>query len=358
MRFRFLHILTLAVLLPAVSVFSAEATGKGKTADDAWQNISAPVSAGAASRSPSVGTVKNATQVKADDQQKVVQLKQAAQAAKDFQASYPADPRARDAKKLEAVYLVQAARPSDADRGQAALAVAAAYRNDKSNSAQDRFDVAVLMERQQYAVLGEGKILAKDAVTHEKTADKLRAEFGDTPEVYAFYLGVVNTADPENAHRVAQRIQTMPAPAYAKSEAQVTIDRHALIGKALTTKFTDADGKPVVLSQAGSPTIVYVWSPTSTPNAFKALANQKGIPSDARWIYIALNTTSGGLDLVRKQAPFPGVHCLELPVAMGPLTNALKIRHLPYVYVFGRDGAMVGYGQLEDLPGLLRAANH
>lgn len=345
----------------ASSLIGQTSTAK-RSADDDWQKLTAPggktVSVTTPGASSSDGKAADTgTQVRLTDAQLTAALKQTAQNAKDFQANFPTDSRVAQAKKIEAVSLVKAVRPADSDNGQAAFQTATIFRKDLKNSASDRFEVAALIERQQYSVQGNGKVLAKDVVQHEKTADKLRTEFGDIPEVYAFYLGVVNTADTENANRVALRVQQLPAPAYAKAEAQVTVDRHALIGKRLDQKFTDASGQTIALSEAGKVTIIYVWPPASSEVAFKALEKYKTmVPSDARWVYVALNSPASVAEVAKRLAPFPGTYCAELPQGTGPFTSALKIRHMPFVYVFGKDGTMAGYGRLEDLPALLTTA--
>ncbi len=300
---------------------------------------------------------RSKAQIEAQAQAQLVQSKQLAASARAFYTTHPTSQNAGEAKKIEAVASLKGVSGKDSDKGEGAFQTAQTFRSDKSQPVADRCEVAALMERQKYSVQNAGKVLAKDPQQHERVADSLRSEFGDIPEVYAFYLGVVNTSDPESAFKVAQRIQQLPAPDHAKAEAKATIDRHNLIGKKLTQPFRDADGKPLVLSEVGKPTVVLFWSPVTTPSALRTLARLK-LPTaeGARWVYVAKNATAGSLDLTKKQAPYPGIHCLELPTSVGPFTAELKNRRLPYVYVLGRDGSMVGYGDFDDLGKLLQAA--
>jgi len=343
----------------SVHVYSAEPAGKVKTADDDWKHI--------ATLTPSivtVGKVNNSAaanasaQPKLTDQQKIAQLKQTAQSAKDFYTNYPADARARAAEKIEVTCLLLAARHTDPDQGQAALQLAGTYRTKTTNPIKDRVEVASVMERQKYSLQNSGKSLSKDAVQHEKIADSLQKEFGDTSEVYAFYLGVVNTADFEAANRVAKKITQQNAPTHSKAEAKVTLDRYSTLGKVPAGTFQADDGRKVSLGEPGKPTVVFVWSPRQTPNHFAALGPyKKQIPSDMRWVYVSVNSTAGPFNLTKGQAPFPGTHLFEPAGPEGPISQILKIRRVPFIYVLDRKGALAGYGEVSELPALLKLAN-
>jgi hypothetical protein len=336
----------------AVAAMAQPAGKPVRSADDDWASVVTQAAGGNLNQRANAGRSANAV-----DLDQVVRLKQAAQSAKEFYTNHPNDARAKQAKKVEAMSLVRAVRPGDSDKGQAAFSVAGVFRADPANSIQDRFEVATLIERKQFAAEQQGRPLASEPVQHEKVADRLRSEFGDIPEVHAFYLGVANGGDAESGFRVAQRVQQMPAAPYIKAEANVVIERHDLLGTRVSRDFTDADGKAVTLDAVGKISVVFVWSIVSNPKALAGLSKfRSAIPQDTRWIYVALNATEPALNFARSSAPFPGVHCLEPPDKLGPLTEALKIRSAPFAYVFGRGGVLVGYGSPEQLPALLKLA--
>lgn len=302
-------------------------------------------------------TRKTPAQVQADIQQRAGVARQTAQSANVFYTSFPNDPRVPQARKLESMSLLRGVLATDADRGQVALQTASAYRGDRTIPGKDRLEVAVMMERLQYELRQNGRALSSDPAEHERTADRLRTEFGDLPEVYGFYLAVVNTADRETANRVARKILLQPAPASAKIEAQLTIDRYSLLGKKVDAVFTTLEGEPVALSTPGKPTIVYLWSGDARVNDLNRLKGHSSIvPHDARWVYVALHSGVGATLAARSLAPFPGSYCFDAAPSAGVVGKLFKNQHLPYVYVFDRGGNLASYGRPDELPALLTNA--
>lgn len=298
------------------------------------------------------------SQVTATAVQRARQFKEAAQAARNFIISYPTDSRVPQAKKLEARSAVLGVHLTDQDKGQPAIQIAAAFRADKSNSLEDRFDVALLIERKQYEMRTAGRPLAGDALEHERVAKRLYDEFRPLPAVFGFYLGVADTSDVAVARRAAQSIIALPAPQRVRREAQTIIDRCNLIGRAVNFQCNTLDGRPVDLNrQNGQLSVVVVWSAQVSPHGLRGLNALKGrVPRDTQWVFVSLGGTATQLTAAKSQAPFPGLHCVDPRGFGGPVAEALKVRQYPYCYVINRDRTVAGFGLIDELPKILGEA--
>ena len=340
-------------LLPSISWAQASATkDKAGAADLAWQSA-------VAKAAPSVAVARNSAPPTAADAQAAVEQyaadqKSAAQSAKEFYIAYPTDPRVPAAKKLEAASLLKAVSPAAADRDQAAFRVATAFVVDKTHDAKDRFEVAALLIEQQFKVQRNGRTLADEPVAQEKAADALYAEFGAIPSSFDYYLRAIDHVDPETSSRLARKVAVSSASAAQKKQAQVALDRFALIGKPLPLALKDVDGKAVNLASPGKYTVLYLWSASHAAADWAALTRAKeNAPSNTEWVGLALDTTAVGLAGARSKAPAQMTHCLLNLQQRAAAVSTLKARRLPYVYVLERNGAVAGYGRPTDLPALL-----
>lgn len=328
------------------------APGPSKNPDAEWAALVARVDAGRASR------VSVARQTREDvaiaKTLAASQLRQTAQAARDFYTAFPADSRAPQAKKLEATSLLQGVLPTDADVGREAFRVAAAYRTDAANLIKDRIAVAALMEAQRYSLDRLGRQLADDPPEYEASADRLRAEFGDAPEIFGHYLDVIDACDAANSDRLARRVIGMPAPDSVKRQAQVAVARHGLLGRPLDLTLGGEDGRPVRLDASAHPTILVVWSPRHGDAPWAALAAcVRSAPRNALWVYLALDANRDDLPAARRFAPEPGVHCFDPSVQGSAAVRGLKLRRLPFIYTFHPGGELAGYGRPDELRPLL-----
>lgn len=350
----FQSIMPSKLIFALVFVTCAFAQNKIRSPEGDWKDltnlVTEPKSTGA------VKTVrKSAAESEAEVQKQREKYRQTAISARQYYSSYPQDKNAGQARKIEALSLLRAAAHTDADRGQGAVSVAQSFRDNRSNPTNERFEVAALMERQKFALANSGRFLSSDSLHHEKIAESLQAEFGNTPEVFSFHLGVVNTADFETAGRVARKIVQSSAPTPMKVEAQTSLDRYALVGAKLDRRLRTDSGLEVGLGEVGKTTIIYVWSPEQGVSHFGALATQaRTVPKDCRWVYIAVRSKTGPFNVFKNQAPFPGIHFYEPPADWGGLSQLLKIRHTPYVYIIDGTEKLVGYGFVDELKDLMR----
>lgn len=343
------------LILVGASLGSAQTASKPATAADAaWLNVTAQTSAARTA----VAAPKTADQAKVVAQQYATQQKSAAQSARDFYASFPSDPRAPQAKKLEATSLLNSAWPLPDDKGRAAFQTANAYAIDKTNSAKDRFEVSALLAAQQFKARTNGRALASDAVAAEKVADVLFAEYGPIPESFDYYLKAADTADPEASARLASKVTNSTASLAQKKQAQVVIDRYALVGKPLTISLQDIAGKSVDLRPAGKITVIYVWSAKHGGADWAALGRaRQAAPANTDWICLALDTTSAELAAAVAKAPAKLTHSLLAQDQRVAVMKSLKVRRVPFVYVVEARGTLATYGSLTDLPVLLSSLN-
>jgi len=330
------------------------------SADNDWQNLQSLVQPPAPVSNPAgAGLQMAATPSTA---QQADRFTQASQAAKAFYTTYPNDVRAAAAKKLEAVTAVESVQFGGVQNRTAALAVGSAYRADPTNPGGDRYDVALAIGAIPLSLNGslQGKRLIDNPAAFEALADKLYREFGDIDPIYHFYLGIVRTVGPADAAGLAQKIVGMNAPVWAKSEAQAVLARQALIGKPVPVTLTTVDGQALDLrTLVGQPTAIFVWSNRTGPDDLASLARvAAAIPSGTRLIYVSLQSDLAQVAEAKALAPLPGTFCFEQPGFAGLTAHLLGVCRTPCVYVLDRQGALAGFGRVEELPVLLAATTH
>jgi hypothetical protein len=326
---------------------SAQVLVQPTTADTAWQGV---LTLG------SFPTVGGTTPTLA---QEITQLQQEAQMAKAFYKAYPSDSRADTAKKVEALSGLQEVQLGAVGVQAAALAVATAFVNDASKAVQDRYDIALASELITQASTLEGLGPADNGPAYEAVADSLYAQFGDVAPAYGYYLSLTMSADNATAAKIASKIQTMNAPAWAKAQAQIVVNRAALVGNPVSLTLTSTTGQAIDLSQpSGQTTVVYLWGGAGSMNDLAILNSIKAsVPTGVRWIYVALNSPSPVLSAVQAAAPIPGTQCFD-PVNLGGwVPQTLFLQMTPYAYVFKANGTLSGYGSPLLIPALLNAAS-
>ena len=314
--------------------------------------------AAAAGSAPGVAAKLTPAQRKSATQQEADRSRSVAQAAREFYTRFPTDAHAVQARKLEATAALNGLKSATPAQAQAALRVAGDFRQNQGHPPEDRFEVALAMERFQSTKAQGGRPLHKNPQAYEKLADTLRAEFGDRPEVFRLYAGIANQLEPEAAHTLAQRIIQMPAKAHIKSQAQDIIERHALLGHRLDLQLTTLDRRPVDLKQlSGGPTVLYIRS-VGAGNPYGGLAAlRKSVPVGTQWVYLFLGQPLASVTAAKPLAPYPGSICHEPLETMQRVDERLHLRTSPYVFVLNRQGLLSGYGPVDELATLLAAAN-
>jgi len=285
--------------------------------------------------------------------------RQVSQAAKDFYSQFPTHANAAQARKIEATAALSGLKSATPAQEQAALRVAADFRQNKANPPEERFEVALAMDRFQSTKAQGGKPLSKNPQAYEKLADNLRTEFGDRPEVFRLYAGIAHQVETEAGHTLAKRITQMPAKAEIKSQAQDIIERHALLGRPLDLPLTTLEKRKIELKKTtGGPTVLYVCSGGTSASFFSGLGGlKKKVPAGTQWIYLFLGSKPADVTAAKARAPYAGSICHETLQTMQRVEERLNLRTSPFVFVLNRQGILSGYGRVDELPTLLAAAN-
>lgn len=255
-------IVSFSLLAPALA--PAQPGNSGNTpavakaaADEAWGRIASLDAVGQRGQRTAPTTVE---QAQASVSGYAQQQKAVAQTAREFQVAHPSDERVPQAKKIEVTGLLRAAWPPSGDDDKVALQRASAFAADGSNPDKDRFEVMALALAQDYRLRHRGATIDGEARALEQTAELLRAQFGDIPEVVKYQLTVADAGDPATGQRVAQQVLDSAAPPELKRQAQTLIERHALIGSRPNISLRETGGRLVNLRQAARPMMLYVWS--------------------------------------------------------------------------------------------------
>jgi hypothetical protein len=350
MRHKLCALLSLCVA--ALGAHAASTNGSSASADNDWSSIitlSAPTVVTASSPSDVSDTAKKSPLDMETD--RLVAL---AQHAKAFYTDHSGDPRAVDAKKLEVMSRLQAIQLGAPDADGAGMALAHTYRSNSSNSTSDRLDVALAM--QAIAANHAGNGLTGAAL--ESATDALRSEFGDAPEIYSLYLNIVRTADSATALRVAQKLQSLPAPGPMKAEAAKVLGRAALIGTSIDLTKQIPGLHSADLRNSGGVTVIYLWNASSGYSDLDLLASQKSVvPDTAHFVYVGLGSTPGAASAASSHAAFKGAHFFDGKSLDSDVAAILNVEQLPYVFVLKADGTLSGYGRAQDISALVAAAN-
>lgn len=268
----------------------------------------------------------------------------------------PSHVNAADARKLEALCGLRGTQGSGSAQEAAAMATAKAFRENSKFSPSDRLEVAVAMERRTMSARIKSNLVADQVGAWLQVADRLRGEFGDLPEVAAFYVEAARPYDVRSAAAiVAPVLKSKVAPVAVKNEAQGMVHRAALLGKPLKYQPTMVDGGRLEWSK---PSIKYttlvVWSPARSGD-LALLKQLKGLPKGVQIAYLALGGANDEVARARKDIPFPGVYCHAAEgIAATTASESLRLNYapLPQVYLIDAEGKVLDVAR----PGALPAA--
>jgi hypothetical protein len=306
------------------------------------------------------GSVRKAADVQSEIMQQAVRSREAAQRARQFYLQNPSHPKAAEARKLEALSAIRGVQTGNTSQEQSAVALAKAYRDNRSVPATDRFDVALALDRFELSLKTKARTVPDRPEEWIKVADKLRVEFGELPALYTYYIDIARNADLGIATELARKVvQSSIASAASKAEAQKILDRSALLGKPLPLRVTNVDGGEVNLGeQRDKITLVIAWA--SSAASLEPLKKFAGsLPGNAQVIYVALGGTINRVRSARDALPLPGLNCYAgTGGAVKDAAETLKIKYqkLPYIYVIDRSANIVALGTAQELPILLARA--
>jgi hypothetical protein len=346
--------LALVLILPATTW----AQKANPTADDKWTSLTNSLSATSKVK-VSVGSDRsNLSDSKIKIAQQADSSRQTALDAKTFYTQYPTHPKAEEAKKIEVLAELKGVKETDATQEKKAADLAKAFRADLSHPVSARTEVALVADQLALSRKIKAKTVADRPAEKEKLADAIRTELGQTPELHNYYVQVAKSADMFTAKRIATNLNQWSTNQAVRAEAQLIVDRSALLGQKLNLKLTTAELGAVDFSQPmGGTTVLCLWSSTSGQNMLKSLEKfQNSIPPGVRFVYVAMGGDAKQVAAMTAQAPIKGLSA-HLPAnTFGPLERTLKIKTVPYLFVLNREGALVGFGPVSELVNLLSLA--
>lgn len=332
------------ILLPAFAQTSP-------SGDTAWSNV---VELGKAAAAPNSTLAPRTTEtIRTEQKARAEKFREVAKGAKDFRSQYPQHANAAQARKLEALAVLEGMTSDDPAYFSEALRIATDYRNDKRNAASDRFEVASAIERGELSRKLAGRPWFANAIQAEMLADKLRREFGELPEVYGFYLAAAEHGSCFNSGDVAIKILQATPPAGIRASAQRVYDRWKLIGKPLDLALTRNDGVQTSLGAlAGKRTVVVIYAGDRDPAGPSGLqAFRNAPPTGVNWVYVAVGAIARQSTI---STPVPGgTHCVEPLGLKGEVAKRLNVSKLPAAYVIDGKKTLFGFGRIDDLRWLL-----
>jgi hypothetical protein len=328
----------------------------GNRASDDWAALKALAKSGSV---PKRGERSSRADAATEHGRQIAAARSTAEAAHAFYMRYPADARAAEARKLEAIFALRGVAAGDQTQELAAVATATAYRVDRALPTKDRLDVAITMESQALALKVRTGLISERGEEQKKIIKGLRAEFGSLPELDSYAVAIARRSDPRTAHALASEVLSSSAATIGDlREAKATKERAKLLGQLVKLSVPLADGGELDLgAERGHVTIVVVWSPRR-PEALDTLGVfGRAFPRGTQVVALALGGTEKDAKRIGSILP---VVTKSAYAPLGPTTNsavdALKVHLSPYVYVLNRSGLLTDFGTIEDLPDVLTRA--
>jgi hypothetical protein len=275
-----------------------------------------------------------------------------------FRDGKPDHKKAGEARQLELMTLVYAARAGAAMQEERQAKLLAEVRTDKSLPAALRFEAVAACA---YGALQRGERLEEKAWlgSCEQIERALVAEFPELPNGYEGLLGVARDSGDEAGRAIVRELLKMDAvPEAVRERAQVLLDRYALIGGALDKvlpaeslkerKKDDGAGKP-------GPIVVYAWATWSRGSiAFGRMLSETA-PAGTRLIGINLDADSAAAREAASKEKLPGEILYDAD-AKGALARDLAMNSAPLAYTADADGRVLSVSAVHDLARAARKA--
>lgn len=244
----------------AVILRAAPATQPAKDADQAWREL---VELGQLPQPPESWKDREPSEQEVERFQaaEAQRLTKAAEAAKEFQARYPADPRAEQAQTREYQLLDVLLRLGNTNvLTRLETLDGIRLKNPKLPEDERVYIRAGAVHRKAMARLSEGRAVALGEL--EKGARTLLQEFPQRPEGFEMLQTVALGADPEKAQQLALELSRSAAPEPVKEAVKPLL----LLGKPLSLKFTAVDGRVVDLEKLrGKVVLLDFWATWCEP---------------------------------------------------------------------------------------------
>lgn len=289
-------------------------------------------------------------------------LRLASEKAHSFYGKFPASQYAATARKNEILYALQAIQLGASDLKQKTNELAESYRKNTSNPLRDRYEVA-LAAGVSMIKTEKGKASSEGVDgSFLSLADSLHAEFGDSPEGLELYSNIMRSSDVTAAKQVATKlVSENTLPAFARKEAQATVQRAAMLGKIPEYKLTTVDNKQLDLGvSSGRIRILCFWSLTASNAEKQKIVESQGVVASVNplWIYVGFGPRGESTGEIKPDPSLKGEFCYYEEGLGGLIAAQYRVSETPYIFAFDADGKVCGYGPLGELGAIVEKAIH
>lgn len=279
----------------------------------------------------------------------------AANRARSFYQTFPNSARASEARRFEALSLIDAADTGDTGAADRMKATVEAIRADASMPA---FERAVVIGTFEFRQAGKRAKKPADLLpAFEAVSHQLIKDFPDQPQGFISLLTQAQLHEPAATRAMAAEVLAAPqAPAAAKTRAQRLITRLDLVGQpadALLVPALEDGGKRSW--QRNRPGLVYFWA-TWSPDSLafgKWLAGRK--LARANVVGICLDRSHDGLPAIAAAQPLPGAQILLFQGLEDDLAVRLGADTAPLLYLVDARGRFTDVRGLDDIEAKLAA---
>jgi hypothetical protein len=266
---------------------------------------------------------------------------------KAFYTKYPTHAEAKNAKCLEALALVGAWLADDTTQDARRQQTVAEIRHDKSVTVSLRAELFALADSVAVAkrqdLSRENKLLA-----YEQATRALIAEFPEMPNGYEALLHIAHDSPESRAPVLAREVAGMSAaPTWVRAEAQVIVNRFALVGKAMRDL---AGSHPSLAIPTGDSLYIYSWSRSSVASIRRAKALAASAAGNSVIIGVCLD--DGDIESSRARATaegLPGEQIYDPLGSRGALASKLVLIEPGLIYRADAAGIVQSVSAQNDL---------
>ncbi len=273
-----------------------------------------------------------------------------------FCAQNPGFPQLGEARRLEALMLVNARYNGLDSIAGRCDALVQSVRQDTTLSQESRFQLASLADLRAARVGGSASMNDLLAAV-ENTARALIQEFPNAPSAYESLLRIADDNVDAACTRIAQDLLKMPAPQNVGDGARRLLDRYALVGQPLAPLLGTA------LASGTQPgfrknhmAVLYTWS---TVSEGLTLGQQiaAAAPQDATIVGLNLNTDVASARKVAGDNNLPGIQIYGSAGLDPSLAGQRQLIGHDFVIVAARNGVITSVSARVDLAAKILAAN-
>jgi hypothetical protein len=277
-----------------------------------------------------------------------------ADAAKAFYTAYPDHAKANEARRLEALLLLDAVAAGDAQTAARMQSTVQAFRADTSVPSAERAIVAGSYEFQT----ARERIHTVDdmAREYEAVARALMKEFPDQPQGFVSLLTQSMNRDTATARAMADEVSNSTGPAFAKAQARRLVTRIDLLAQAVDVPFGDllTTGTKNRWSK-GKPGIIYFWATwNSSSIALGDMLATRSL-SGVNVVGVCLDVDGTAAAAVATSHRFPGRQIYVPQGLNGDLAVKLGAFEAPALYLTDSNGVIRDVRGLEKLDAKLAA---